>query len=165
MKISIKKINTKHILIALFILVAFATGFGLKCALTDSNIAVVNLKQVVGHSQKLMIVRKENDAKLKELSQWLDGIEKEISSEKDKKKRQNLAKQYKELAKEKENLIKQEYNKKLKEIDAEITALVEEVADKAGCKVILDQNVVVKGGQNITSDVIKKLNPETPKEK
>ena len=66
----------------------------------------------------------------------------------------------KDLAKEKEKLIKQEYDKKIQEIDKEITALIDEVAAKAGCKVILDKNLVVKGGKDITTDVIKKLNPE-----
>lgn len=165
MKISLKKLNSKHLLTASGLVLAFVIGFGVKSCSTTTNIAVVNLKQVVGQSQKLMLIRRENDIKLKELSNWLDGVEKDIASEKDKKKRENLAGQYKKLAKEKEDLIKQEYNKKLKEIDTEITTLVEEVADKAGCEVILDQNVVVKGGKNITSDVIKKLNPEKPKTK
>ena len=160
MKISLTKLNKKHLLTASGIVLAFVIGFGVKSALTPSNIAVVNLKQVVGQSQKLMIIRKENSIKLNELSKWLDGVEKEIGSEKDKKKRQKLAGQYKNLAKEKENLIKQEYDKKIQEMDKEITALIDEVAAKAGCKVILDKNLVVKGGKDITSDVIKQLNPE-----
>ena len=161
MKISLTKLNKKHLLTVSGLVLAFVIGFGVKSTLTPpSNIAVVNLKQVVGQSQKLMLIRKENNIKLNELSKWLDGVEKEISSEKDKKKRQKLAGQYKDLAKEKENLIKQEYNKKIQEIDKEITALIDEVAAKAGCKVILDKNLVVKGGKDITSDVIKQLNPE-----
>ena len=162
MKISLTKLNKKHLLTVSGLVLAFVIGFGVKSILTPSNIniAVVNLKQVVGQSQKLMLIRKENNIKLNELSKWLDGVEKEISSEKDKKKRQKLAGQYKDLAKEKENLIKQEYNKKIQEIDKEITALIDEVAAKAGCKVILDKNLIVKGGKDITSDVIKQLNPE-----
>ena len=160
MKISLTKLNKKHLLTVSGLMLAFVIGFGVKSILTPSNIAVVNLKQVVGQSQKLMFIRKENNIKLNELSKWLDGVEKEISSEKDKKKRQKLAGQYKDLAKEKENLIKQEYDKKIQEIDKEITALIDKVAAKAGCKVILDKNLVVKGGKDITSDVIKQLNPE-----
>ena len=160
MKISLTKLNKKHLLTVSGLMLAFVIGFGVKSIFTPSNIAVVNLKQVVGQSQKLMFIRKENNIKLNELSKWLDGVEKEISSEKDKKKRQKLAGQYKDLAKEKEKLIKQEYDKKIQEIDKEITALIDEVAAKAGCKVILDKNLVVKGGKDITTDVIKKLNPE-----
>lgn len=160
MKISLTKLNKKHLLTVSGLMLAFVIGFGVKSILTPSNIAVVNLKQVVGQSQKLMFIRKENNIKLNELSRWLDGVEKEISSEKGKKKRQKLAEQYKDLAKEKEKLIKQEYDKKIQEIDKEITALIDEVAAKAGCKVILDKNLVVKGGKDITTDVIKKLNPE-----
>ena len=62
-------------------MLAFVIGFGVKSILTPSNIAVVNLKQVVGQSQKLMFIRKENNIKLNELSKWLDGVEKEINSE------------------------------------------------------------------------------------
>ncbi len=160
MKISLTKLNKRHLLTVSGLVLAFVIGFGVKSILTPSNIAVVNLKQVVGQSQKLMLIRKENSIKLNELSKWLDGVEKDISSEKDKKKRQKLASQYKNLAKEKENLIKQEYDKKIQEIDKEITALIDEVAAKAGCKVILEKNLVVKGGKDITADVIKKLNPE-----
>ena len=165
MKSLFRKLNIKYLLVVFALVLAFMIGFQLKTPEKPAEIAVVNLKQVVSQSQKLMLIRKENDTKLKELSKWLDGVEKDIGSEKDKQKRQKLAKQYKDLAKEKENLIKQEYNKKLKEIDTEITALIDEVAKNAGCDMILEQSLIVKGGKDITADVIKKLNPETPKEK
>ncbi len=163
MKTSLKKINSKHLLTVSGLVLAFVIGFSVHKNCTVSapfNIAVVNVKQVVSQSQKLMLIRKENDKKLKELSKWLDGVEKDIGSEKDKKKREKLASQYKKLAKEKEDLIKQDYNKKIQEIDVEITSLINEVATEAQCEVILDKNLVVNGGKDITADVIKKLNPE-----
>ena len=162
MKISLKKLNSKHLLTVSALVLAFVIGFSMhkNCTVpTPSNIAVVNVKQIVSQSQKLMLIRKENDKKLKELSKWLDGVEKDIGSEKDKQKRQKLASQYKKLAKEKEDLIKQDYNKKIQEIDKEITSLINEVATKENCEVILDKNLVVKGGKDITAQVIKQLNP------
>ena len=162
MKVSLKKLNSKHFLAISGLVLAFVIGFSThkNCTVsTPSNIAVVNVKQVVSQSQKLMLIRKENDKKLKELSKWLDGVEKDIGSEKDKKKREKLASQYKKLAKEKEDLIKQDYNKKIQEIDVEITSLINEVAAKAKCEIILDKNLVVSGGKDITAQVIKQLNP------
>ncbi len=148
----------KYMLIMIGIMLVFMAGFYSKNILNPSNIAVVNLKQVVGQSQKLMHIRKENNIKLTELSAWLDGVEKELGSEKDKNKRQTLAKEYKKLAKEKEKIIKQEYDKKIQEVDREITALITKTADNINCNVILDKNLVVKGGVDITKDVIQKLN-------
>lgn len=162
MKVYLKKLNSKHILTVSGLVLAFVIGFSMhkNCAVsTPSNIAVVNVKQVVSQSQKLMLIRKENDKKLKELSKWLDSVEKDIGSEKDKKKREKLAGQYKKLAKEKEDLIKQDYNKKIQEIDVEITSLINEVAAKAKCEIILDKNLVVNGGKDITAEVIQQLNP------
>ena len=42
-------------------------------------------------------------------------------------------------------------------IQAKIDVVVKEVADAKGLSVVLDKNVVVYGGQDITDDVLKKL--------
>ena len=160
MKTTEKRIKKNNFLTLSLLVLAFVIGFGVKSALSPANIAVVNLKQVVGQSQKLMLIRQENTVQLDELSKWLDGVEKDINAEKDKTKRKKLAEQYKKIATEKRQLIAQDYNKKIQEIDKEITSLIDEVAAKTGCTVILDKNLVIKGGKDITIDVIKKLNPE-----
>lgn len=158
MAVILKKIKLRHLLFGVGIVSVFVIGFCTNNILGSSDIAVVNLKQVVGQSQKLMQIRQENNIKLNELSDWLDGVEKELISEKDKNKRRQLAKEYKKLAKEKEKIIKQEYNKKIQEVEDEITNLIDDIAVTAGCEIILDKNSVIKGGVDITTDVIQKLN-------
>lgn len=150
------QIKLKHFFILVALLVAFTCGVYVKSIFTPS-IAVVNLEQVLEQSPKLNAIRKDNEVKLNELTQWIDEVNKEIDAETDAVKHQKLANQYRKLTSEKEKVIKQEYNNRLKEVDAEITALIDKVAKKHGCNVVFANTSMVSGGKDITNDVIKEL--------
>lgn len=150
------QIKLKHFFILVALLVAFACGVYVKSIFTPS-IAVVNLEQVLEQSPKLNAIRKDNEAKLNELTQWVDEVNKEIDAETDKEKHLRLANQYRKLTSEKENVIKQEYSNRIKEVDAEITALIDKVAKQHGCNAVFANTSMVTGGKDITEDVIKEL--------
>ena len=150
------QIKLKHFFILVALLVAFACGVYVKSIFTPS-IAVVNLEQVLEQSPKLNAIRKDNEVKLNELTQWIDDVNKEIDAETDAVKHQKLANQYRKLTSEKEKVIKQEYNNRLKEVDAEITALIDKVAKEHGCNVVFANTSMVSGGKDITAEVIKEL--------
>lgn len=150
------QIKLKHFFILVALLAAFACGVYVKSIFTPS-IAVVNLEQVLEQSPKLNAIRKDNEVKLNELTQWIDEVNKEIDAETDAAKHQKLANQYRKLTSEKEKVIKQEYNNRLKEVDAEITALIDKVAKEHGCNVVFANTSMVSGGKDITDDVIKEL--------
>ena len=149
-----------YIGVGVLVLAAFLAGF---YGRSTSNIAVVNVKMVLDNYPELRIIKRENNVKLNELSAWLDGVTKEVNAEKDKAKREKLAAQYKKLALEKETLIKQDYTKKIQGINETVSALIDEVAKKAGCRVVLANTSVVSGGKNITDEVLKKMKPEAKK--
>ena len=150
------QIKLKHFFILVALLVAFTCGVYVKSIFTPS-IAVVNLEQVLEQSPKLNAIRKDNEVKLNELTQWIDEVNKEIDAETDAAKHQKLANQYRKLTSEKEKVIKQEYNNRLKEVDAEITALIDKVAKEHGCNVVFANTSMVSGGKDITAEVIKEL--------
>lgn len=150
------QIKLKHFFILVALLVAFTCGVYVKSIFTPS-IAVVNLEQVLEQSPKLNAIRKDNEVKLNELTQWIDEVNKEIDAETDAVKHQKLANQYRKLTSEKEKVIKQEYNNRLKEVDAEITALIDRVAKQHGCNFVFANTSMVTGGKDITDDVIKEL--------
>lgn len=150
------QIKLKHFFILVALLVAFTCGVYVKSIFTPS-IAVVNLEQVLEQSPKLNAIRKDNEVKLNELTQWIDEVNKEIDAETDAVKHQKLANQYRKLTSEKENVIKQEYSNRIKEVDAEITALIDKVAKQHGCNAVFANTSMVTGGKDITEDVIKEL--------
>ena len=150
------QIKLKHFFILVALLAAFACGVYVKSIFTPS-IAVVNLEQILEQSPKLNAIRKDNEVKLNELTQWIDEVNKEIDAETDTVNHQKLANQYRKLTSEKEKVIKQEYNNRLKEVDAEITALIDKVAKEHGCNVVFANTSMVTGGKDITDDVIKEL--------
>ena len=112
---------------------------------------------VLSQSKELIAIRKENDQKLHKLSLWLDEVSKEIEAEKNKQKREKLVHQYQDIAREKENLIKEGYARKLEEIDSKMTTLIERVAHKEGCNIVLTNTSVVTGAKDITDDVLKEI--------
>lgn len=150
------QIKLKHFFMLVALMVAFACGVYVKSAFTPS-IAVVNLELVLEQSPQLSAIRKDNEAKLNELSLWVDEVNKEIDAEKDDVKHQKLAEQYRKLTHEKEMVIKQEYNNRLKEVDAEITSLIDRVAKQHGCNAVFANTSMVTGGKDITDDVIKEF--------
>ena len=137
------------------LVVGICTGVCIRSAFSlKADFAVVNLKKVLRESPKVLLMNRENDVKLAELSRWLDSVNKEVDSEKDKTKRTKLAEQYHSLAREKEALIKQDYNRKLNDVDQELTALINKVAQEKGCSMVFSATSVVTGGKDITDDVL-----------
>lgn len=153
---TMKRIQFKHLGAVLALVAAFVLGMCFKPSAKPS-IAVVNVEQVLGNYAKFTALRQINDAKLAELAQWIDGINKEIDEEKDQTKRNKLADQYRKLTQEKERMIRQEYGKYLQEINLEMTALIKKVAKQEGCVFVFSNTSMITGGKDITNAVIKSL--------
>jgi len=150
------KKNNKYIAVIGALLVAFILGFGIKACM-GGNIAVVNLNRVLAQYPKIATMREENTARLTALSAWAESADKEINAEKNKTKKDELIRKYQEEARVREAAIAQQYNQALQEIDGELTALINSVARKSGCKIVLLHTAVISGGKDITDAVIAKI--------
>lgn len=139
---------------------AFAIGFSVNnFAMSDVpsnfNVAVVDVQKVVGSSAQVKALKKEQQDKTQEVITYIDKARKDVAAVTDEKKKKELEEKYnKELLSKRESLEK-EYAKKLAAIDKSISATIESQAKAGNYDLVLAKGVVLYGGKDITSEVIK----------
>lgn len=137
---------------------AFAIGFSLNnFAMSEmtNKIAVVDVQAVVNSSSQVLALKKEQEAKGKELVKFIEKARKDVAATTDVKKKQALEDKYnKELAKKKEAMDKN-YTTKLTAIDKAISEKIAVQAQEGGFDVVLAKGVVLYGGSDITEAVKK----------
>ena len=137
---------------------AFVVGLTLNnFAMSDvqQKIAVVDVQQVVNSSSQVEALKKEQQAKGKELLNFIEKARKEVAATTDAKKKQALEEKYnKELANKKVAMDKS-YATKLEAIDKTISEKIEEQAKLGNYDIVLAKGVVLYGGSDITEAVKK----------
>lgn len=136
----------------------FVVGLSLNnFAMSDvpSKIAVVDVQQVVNSSSQVQSLKKEQQAKAKELVAFVEKARKDVAATTDAKKKQALEQKYgKELATKREAIDKN-YASKLSAIDSSISAQIATQAKAGNYDIVLAKGVVLYGGTDIT-DAVKK---------
>lgn len=148
----------KNFKLVLGVVSAFVLGFSISnYAMSDvpSKIAVVDVQAVVNSSSQVKALKKEQEAKAKDLVSFVEKARKDVAATTDVKKKQSLEEKYnKELASKKAAMDKN-YATKLEEIDKSISAQIANQAKTAGYDIVLAKGVVLYGGSDIT-DAVKK---------
>ena len=125
-------------------------------AFAESKIAVVDIQAVVAKSAQVQALKKENEAKAKELQKWLGNCKTEINKQKTQSAKDKLTKKYEAELKQKQEANQKVYSDKLKAIDKSITeTIVKEAVVKGYDLVLTKQGVVLYGGKDITEDLKK----------
>ena len=120
-----------------------------------SKIAVVDVPQVVNSSSQVQALKKEQQAKTKDIVVFVEKARKEVAATTDVKKKQALEEKYsKELASKKAAMDKN-YAAKLKTIDDSISKQIEIQAKAGGYDIVLAKGIVLYGGIDITDSVKK----------
>lgn len=157
------QIKIQYIIAVLSLVIAFLGGMYVKTISTPETkvdvpqIAVVNINEVITKSPMYIEASKENEKKMKELSDWVDQVNQKIEAEKDPEKHNQLADQYINLTKDKEAFVRQEYERKINDISIAITTLIDKVAKEQGCYIVLPTTSTISGGKDITYEVLKVL--------
>ena len=93
-------------------------------ASASQNIAVVDVQAVVAKSAQVQNLKKEQQAKMKEIENWLKTAQADVEKQKTQEGKEKLLKKYNsDFAKKKETLAK-DYQTKLQSIDKSITETI-----------------------------------------
>ena len=135
--------------------VSAAILFGLSANAEEFSIAVVDVPAVVNASAQVQALKKEQQLKAQEIIKFVEKARKDVASISDTKKKQAAEEKYnKELTAKKEKMDT-EYAAKLQALDKSISQQITDKAKAEGYNVVLSKNVVLYGGTDITSEIVK----------
>ena len=117
------------------------------------RVAVVDVPQVVDASSKVQALKKEQQAKAKDLAQFIEKARKDVAGTTDVKKKRTLEEKYTKELNTKREAIEKDYAKKLAETDAAISAQIANVAKANNYDIVISKGVVLYGGSDITAAV------------
>ena len=124
-------------------------------AFADTKVAVVDIQKIVNSSNQIKALKKEQDAKKKEIAQFIKKAGEEIKKQPDLAKKKALAEKYdKELA-DKQSANAKTYKAKFEAADKNISDTIANQAKAQGYDVVFAKGVVLYGGDDITESVLK----------
>lgn len=142
-------------LLAVSLLAAECLSFNSAVMAKDFTVAVVDVPQVVTSSAQVQALKKEQQAKAEELVKFIENARKDVASITDSSKKKAAEEKYSKELQTKKEKIELEYASKLKAIDASISKQIETQAKAQGYDVVLSKGVVLYGGKDITSEIVK----------
>lgn len=142
-------------LLAVSLLAAGYLSFNSAVLAKDFTVAVVDVPQVVTSSAQVQALKKEQQAKAEELVKFIENARKDVASITDSSKKKAAEEKYSKELQTKKEKIELEYASKLKAIDASISKQIETQAKAQGYDVVLSKGVVLYGGKDITSEIVK----------
>ena len=119
------------------------------------NVAIVDVPQVVAASAQVQSLKKDQQAKAEEVMKFIEKARKDVSSITDANKKKSAEEKYTKELQQKREKMEIEYATKLKAIDASISQQIEAQAKAQGYDLVLSKGIVLYGGKDITSEIIK----------
>ena len=123
----------------------------------DCKIAVVDVNQVVSKSSQVQALKREQEAKMKELRVWLANVRKDVQNQSSPEAKQKLIQKYDAEFVRKQEAIKKSYVSKLESIDKNISAIITKEAKAKKYAVVIAKSSVLYGGLDITNDIKKQV--------
>lgn len=119
------------------------------------KVAVVDVQKVVNKSAQVQALKKEQEAKNKELANFIKKAGENIKKEADVNKKKALMDKYDKDLKTKREANLKVYKTKLEAIDKSINATIVQQAKNLGYDLVLTKGVVLYGGDDITEAILK----------
>ena len=142
-------------LMAAVIAVAGYLSMGSAVMAKDFSVAIVDVPQVVNASAQVQALKKDQQAKAEEIVKFVEKARKDVASITDANKKKAAEEKYnKELMAKKEKMD-QDYAAILKALDTSISLHINEKAKADGYDLVLSKGIVLFGGNDITSEIIK----------
>ncbi len=137
-------------ILSLALLLAFCTP-----AFAIDKVAIVDVQKVVNKSGQVQALKKEQEAKSKEMQEFIKKANADVKAQTDDKKKQEVAKKYEKELKAKREANAKAYKAKLEAIDKSVSATINNYAQTNGYDLVLVKGAVLYGGDDITDAVSK----------
>lgn len=121
------------------------------------KVAVVDVPTVLSNSSEIQSLKVSQDKKIEELNTLISKAQNEIINEPDRNKAVQMEAAYRKQIETKKNSIDEEYNSKLVKVTSKIKSLISSEAKKTNYNLVLPTGIVITGGDDITSDIVKKV--------
>lgn len=118
------------------------------------KIAVVDIQKVVASSSQVKTLKASQEAKNKELANFIKKAQADVNKQTDANKKKSVAEQYEKQLVAKREANAKDYANKLKVIDANITAQIGKKATEMGYTMVLPKSAVIYGGDDITATIL-----------
>lgn len=118
------------------------------------KIAVVDIQKIVSASSEVKALKASQNAKSKELSEFIKKAQAEVNKQTDEAKKKAVAEKYEKQLVQKREANAKEYSAKLKAADANITAQIGKKATELGYTIVLPKSGVIFGGDDITATIL-----------
>ncbi|MBQ8168518.1 OmpH family outer membrane protein [bacterium] len=150
----------KHIWFIAICIIAFVAGYSINSkAISDTGfrVAVVDVQSLIQKSSQVNTLKADQQKKLDNMKATVDKARQDISKETDPAKIAQIEEKYRNNINNQKQALDNEYNSKLKQIDSNIKAIVVEKAKNMNYNLVLPKNIVLFGGDDITSEVAKSI--------
>lgn len=124
------------------------------CGAFASDIAVVDLQQLVSNSGQVKQLKQEHSKKISELDKILVNARGEIANEKDPAKVLLIEDKYMKEFNTKKETLERDYNNRLSAIEKNIKSEITKKAQKDGYDYVFAKSVVLHGGKDITNELV-----------
>ena len=126
-------------------------------AYAGEDIAVVDLQQLVSSSGQVKQLKQEHSKKINELDKILINARGEISNEKDPAKVLLIEDKYMKEFNAKKEALERDYNNRLGAIEKNIKSEISKKAQNDKYDYVFAKSVVLYGGKDITSELVKSI--------
>ncbi|MDR1168897.1 MAG: OmpH family outer membrane protein [Heliobacteriaceae bacterium] len=138
-----------------FVLGVSVANVAMSDAPASYKVAVVDVQKVVNSSSQVAALKKEQEAKSKELVAFVEKARKDVAAQADAKKKQDLETKYNKELNDKKAAMDKNYAAKLQAIDTSISKQIDAQAKTGQYDLILAKGVVLSGGIDITDTITK----------
>lgn len=121
---------------------------------TYKSIAVVDVNKVVIQSKQVQELKAEQEARVRELNQWLANVKADVESRATNEEKQALVAEYNKQFAQRQNEIKVKYTEKLQAIEKNISELIAKSAEEKGYDIVLSKYITLYGGDDITEEIM-----------
>lgn len=118
-----------------------------------TNIAVVDVQKVVASSAQVKTLKADREAKIKELSTFINNARAAVKKETNADKKKVLEAKYNKELNVKKDAIQKDYAKKLAAVDKSISTVIAQKAKAYNYDIVIAKGVVLYGGKDITAEV------------